>query len=335
MAILIVGAGLSGCVLAERYASIGKKVLVIEKRDHIAGNCYDYKDTNGILMNKYGTYKGKVFPVPINITTVNSLYDTNLQTADEMRTFLESKQVPTQSPQNSEELGLARFGRDIYEKVLEGYTMKQWNKSPRELDASVLSRIPIRYSFEEGYFDDPHQALPEGGYTAFCAAMLDHPNITVNLNTDFQKGDADYEKIFYTGPIDAYFQEVGLPKLEYRSLRFEIEQLSMPYFQANSVINYTDKEVPYTRIIEYKHFLNQQVPTTTIVKEYSSDVGEPYYPIPNPENQALYERYRQLAIQEKNIYFVGRLAKYKYFNMDDAILNALELFESIVYQSKE
>ena len=363
MTILIVGAGLSGCVLAERYASIGKKVLVVEKRYHIAGNCYDYRDTNGILMNKYGahifhtksekvwtyvnqfaewipwhhkvygTYKGKVFPVPINITTVNTLYDTNLQTADEMRAFLELKQVANQSPQNSEELGLARFGKDIYEKVLEGYTMKQWNKSPRELDASVLSRIPIRYSFEEGYFDDPYQALPKGGYTAFCAAILDHPNITVKLNTGFQKEEGDYEKIFYTGPIDAYFQEVGLPKLEYRSLRFEIEQLSIPYFQENSVINYTDKEVPYTRIIEYKHFLNQQTPTTTIVKEYSSDVGEPYYPIPNPENQALYEKYRKLASQEKNIYFVGRLANYKYFNMDDAILNALELFDSLQMNS--
>jgi UDP-galactopyranose mutase len=197
----------------------------------------------------------------------------------------------------------------------------------------VLSRIPIRYSFEEGYFDDPHQALPEGGYTAFCAAMLDHPNITVQLNTDFQHNTTEYEKIFYTGPIDAYFQDSNLPKLEYRSLRFEIEQLPIAYFQENSVINYTDKEVPYTRIIEYKHFLNQQTSNTTIVKEYSSDVGEPYYPIPNPENQALYEKYRQLALKEKDIYFVGRLANYKYFNMDDAILNALELFDTLQMNS--
>lgn len=356
MTILIVGAGLSGCVLAERYASIGKKVLVIEKRNHIAGNCYDYVDENGILICKYGahifhtnsekvwnyinkfckwiewkhkvygTYKNKYFPIPINLTTIEIITEQKFENEDDIKNYINSTNT-NNIPITSEDVGITRFGKQIYESVIEGYTLKQWEKHPRELDASVVSRIPIYYNRQEGYFTDKYQALPEKGYTEFCKNMLLNSNIEIKLNTEFTGGE--YEKIFYTGPIDQYFSNYGLPKLEYRSLRFEKENLNIEYFQQNSVINYTSKDIPYTRIIEYKHFLNQIAPTTTIVKEYPSAEGEPYYPVPNKQNLELFEKYKKLASEEKNVYFVGRLANYKYFNMDEAILNALNMFESL------
>jgi UDP-galactopyranose mutase len=364
MTILIIGAGLSGCVLAQNYAEKGKHVLIIEKRDHIAGNCYDYRDKNGILVNKYGPhifhtkservwnyvnrfskwvpwkhrvygkYKNHTFPVPINIETVNEICGTNLQSEEEMRTYLESRRSEQEDFTNSETLGRSRFGNELYTAIIEGYTMKQWDKHPSELNASVVSRIPIRYSFEEGYFNDPYQALPEKGYTEFCRNMLDHPNIEVQLSTEFSKEFLEknqFELVFYTGPIDLYFKEKGFPMLEYRSLRFEHETINRPFFQETSQVNYTDQSVPYTRIIEYKHFLHQVSEKTTIVKEYSSKEGEPYYPIPSKRNLDLYNEYKELAKQEeeKGIYFVGRLANYKYFNMDEAILNALELFDNL------
>jgi len=358
--ILIVGAGLSGCVLAERYAKKGKIVRVIEKRSHIGGNCYDYTDEAGILISKYGPHffhtksevvweyicqfcewfdyeykivgrgKGKTFPVPINIETVNTLYGVNLMSGEEMRTFLETKCIVNDAPKNSKELALSRFGKELYEVIIEGYTMKQWEKNPSELDPSVVGRIPIRYSFDDRYFSDPHQVLPVKGYTHFCEKMLEHPNITVECNVEFLGDIEGYEKIFYTGPIDSYF--TGHDALEYRSLRFEIETLEQEFYQSHIAINYTDREVPYTRIVEYKHLRKDVCKNTTIVKEYPSAVGEPYYPVPSPRNLELYAMYKELADKEereKNVYFVGRLANYKYFNMDEAILNALELFKKI------
>lgn len=362
MTILIVGAGLTGCVLAERFASIGKRVVLIEKRDHIAGNCYDFIDENGILINKYGVhifhtnseevwdyiqrfatwkewkhivygrYKDLFFPIPMNITTVNVLFNTNFQTGEEMKEFLENQKLQFPEIKNSEQLALSRFGKEIYEKIIYGYTKKQWEKEPRELDASVVGRIPIRYSHEEGYFNDKYQVLPEKGYTEFCKKMLTHPNIEVRLNTSYIPSDESYEKIFYTGPIDMYFKEAGLPELEYRSLEFVFETVDKEYYQENTTINYTDESVPYTRIIEYKHFFNQKSAKTTIVKEYPKAKGEPYYPVPTEENKALYEKYKALAEEEekKGVYFVGRLANYKYFNMDEAILNALTIFKNII-----
>jgi UDP-galactopyranose mutase len=369
MSILIVGAGLSGCVLAERYAKLGKRVTIVEKRDHVAGNCYDYVDGNGIIVSKYGPhlfhtnservwtyvnqyaewvdwrhkcyayYKGKYYPIPMNIKTVNDVYGTQFTTEQEMVEFLESKKEKFDMVETSEQLGLSRFGKELYEMFIEGYTLKQWNRPPAELDASVVARIPIRYSFEEAYFSDKYQALPAKGYTEFCLAMLTHPMIEVLLECSFTRYDTSkFEKVFYTGPIDAYFEETGLPKLEYRSLRFEFEDHAGPFYQANSIVNYTEKDVPYTRITEYKHFLNQKSDRTTIVKEYPSEEGEPYYPIPNPKNRELYEKYRLLAEKEEkehNIFFVGRLANYKYFNMDDAILNALELFDRLESTPKD
>jgi UDP-galactopyranose mutase len=362
MKVLIVGAGLSGCVLAERFARKGHDVKVVEKRNHIAGNCYDYIDDNGILIGKYGPhlfhtnsdkvwnyiqqfcewipwrhkvygrYKEKFFPIPINLTTVNTLYGTSLKSGDEMKEFLKLKQKQYTSIQNSEEYSLANFGEELYRAVIHGYTKKQWEKDPSELDPSVVARIPIRYSKEEGYFDDVYQALPEKGYTYFCHAMLAHPNIEVQLNYSYKKDENEkYDLVFFTGPIDAYFQEYNYEKLEYRSLRFEKETVDTEFFQENSQVNYTDESVPYTRIIEYKHLLHQKSERTTIVKEYPCKDGEPYYPVPTEKNKNLYEKYRELAFEEekKGVYFVGRLANYKYFNMDQAILNALTLFESL------
>lgn len=362
MPILIVGAGLSGCVLAERYASKGEKVVILEKRDHIAGNCYDYIDENNIRVNKYGAhifhtnseevweyiqkfcswkewrhkvygkYKEKYFPVPINIKTVANIYEINLENGEEMKLFLEDKKAKYEVVSNSEELGISRFGKEIYETVIRGYTKKQWEKDPKELDKSVVERIPIRYSFEEGYFSCKYQVLPEKGYTYFCERLLDHPNIEIKLGYEYNKEEnRNYDKIFYTGPIDSYFRELGLDKLEYRSINFVVETIDKEYFQENSVINYTDEEVPYTRIVEYKHFLNQKSDKTTIVKEYSIATGEPYYPVPTDRNKKLYEIYREYAKkeEERGIYFVGRLANYKYFNMDEAIENALRIYKKL------
>lgn len=361
MKVVIVGAGLSGCTLAERFASQGKKVLLLEKRNHIAGNCYDYRNEKGILMSQYGphffhtnservwayvnkfaewvpynhratgTYNGKTFPIPVNINSVNILLDKNIQTEEEMRAFMTTIQEPHPVPKNSEEVALSRVGREMYEAVFRGYTKKQWEREPADLDPSVLARIPVRYTFEDRYFSDIYEALPKDGYTNLCKSMIQNPLIEVRLSTDYdptihrQPGDL----IFYTGPIDFYFKSSGLPALEYRSLRFEIEERPEEYFQKNALMNYTDEAVPWTRICEYKHILKQVANGTTIVKEYPSSVGEPYYPIPSQRNLDLYEKYKAFALEEEKngVYFVGRLANYKYFNMDQAIENALQTFD--------
>ena len=368
MTILVVGAGLSGSVIARHYADCGEKVVVLEKRNHIAGNCYDYRNEAGILVSQYGphifhtksdriwdyvnrfckwipyihrvagTDGTKTFPVPINIETVNTIYGVELKDGDEMKEFLADKIIPCADPKNSEELSLARFGTEIYETIIKGYTQKQWNRSPTDLDPAVVARIPIRFSWEDQYFTDKFQALPENGYTAFVAEILAHENIDVRLSTSFTESMiAEYEKIFYTGPIDAYFKDSGLPALEYRSLRFENKTFDLMQFQETASVNYCSASVPYTRITEYKHFYGMdQSPKTTIVMEYPSDYlpaagGEPYYPVVNQKNKELYEQYQKLAFSEEknNVYFVGRLANYKYFNMDEAIMNALSLLEMI------
>lgn len=363
MTVVIVGAGLSGCVLAEQCAAAGKHVIIVEKRDHIAGNCYDYINEKGILMSKYGphffhtsservwsyvqrfaewvpykarvvgTYKGVSFPVPVNITTVNRLLGQDIKTEEEMRSFMKTQQRLVE-PINSEEVALSRVGPDLYEMIFRGYTKKQWSCEPALLDPSVLARIPVRYTFEDGYFSDVYQALPKRGYTEFCKSIIANPLIEVRLSTDYRAADfPDAEQVFYTGPIDLYFKDRGYPALEYRSLRFDIEECDEDFYQENVVVNYTDELVPWTRICEYKHILNQQARGTTIVKEFPSTVGEPYYPIPNRRNTDLYETYRKMALEEekKGVYFVGRLANYKYFNMDQAIENALDVFQNVLF----
>jgi len=363
--ILIIGCGLSGIVIAERFANdLGKKVLIIDKRDHIGGNVYDYvdEDTN-ILMNKYGAhlfhtnnervweyinrfskwirYDHKVFGnvdnklinIPVNITTVNELCNENISSTEEMNKWLKKNQIQYDNIDNSEKMGKSRVGEILYEKIFKNYTFKQWNKYPEELDPSVLARIPIRNNFDVRYFDDKYQVLPEKGYTKFIEKILTNDNIDVKLNTNYfefikEHPISEFETVIYTGPIDQYYENKGLEKLEYRSIDFIIEKhKNMNYYQTSSIVNYPELNVPYTRIVEYKHFLNQQSKDTVIVKEITNDIGEPYYPVPNKKNLDLYEKYKSFTLQENKIHFLGRLANYKYFNMDGAILNALEYFD--------
>ncbi len=362
--IVIIGAGISGAVLAQHYAAIGRSVLLIEKRDHIAGNCYDYVDDNGILVSKYGAHlfhtnseevweyvnrfacwypwehkvlakvDGRTVPIPVNMTTVNTLFGEQLASDEDMRAWLERNRIPFDCPGDGREAVLNKVGTVLYEKMFRHYTYKQWAKYPEELDASVLERIPVRSSFDDRYFSDKYQALPEGGYTLMFQNMLAHPRIDVMLNTDFfdiRDHISGYEKLFYTGPVDRFFdfKHSLVAKLEYRSINFVFETVDAEYFQENSVINYPGTDVDFTRIIEYKHFGNQTSAKTTIVREYTVDHGEPYYPVPNAQNAKIYEMYRQETEKMTDVYFVGRLANYKYFNMDQAFENAINLFHSL------
>jgi UDP-galactopyranose mutase len=363
MKYLIVGAGLSGVVIAERIANVlNEKVVIIEKRNHIGGNCYDYiHEETGLLMNKYGahlfhTNKEKVWEyinkfdkwtrwehkvltyvddkfvsIPVNITTINQLCEENLKDENDVKEWLERTQVKYDNITNSEEMAKSRIGEVLYDKLIRDYTYKQWNKYPEELDKSVLERIPIRNNFDTRYFNDKYQALPHKGYTHFFERLLDNKNIEVLLNTDYFEyiKDKTFDMIIFTGPIDNYFNN-ELDKLEYRSIDFNIEVIkNMNYYQPNSVVNYPSNDVNYTRIVEYKHFLNQKSKDTIIVKEITNDEGEPYYPVPNKKNLDLYKEYKKLAEEEekKNVYFIGRLANYKYFNMDEAIENSLKFFD--------
>jgi len=381
--LLIVGAGLSGAVIAERCSrELGMTSLIVDSRDHIGGNCYDFVEEHGIRCSKYGAHlfhtkfervwdyvtefsewmpydhrvRGRVpdksgvkhlVAIPPVQSTVNTLFGENISSEDEMQAWYDKQRVPCvgEEPANSEEAALSRVGPDLYEAIFKHYTKKQWDKYPSELDASVMLRLPCRTSTDERYFADDWQALPLRGYTRiFENMLLDDPNITLRLGVDFfQARDAgelpEYGMLVYTGPIDAYFSQQGMPKLEYRSIRFEEEYVEAPekgFFQEAMVVNYPSPDEDFTRIVEYKHVPNQteavksgKVAGTIIAKEFSSAEGDPYYPIPDPENRALYERYRILAEAEENVCFVGRLASYKYFNMDQAILNALEIFDSM------
>jgi UDP-galactopyranose mutase len=357
--IVCVGAGISGATLAERYASLGKKVLVIDKRDHIAGNCFDYVNEHGILVSKYGPHyfhtnyddvwryvnqftkfneyqhrvlsyvDGKLVPVPVNIDTVNQLFGENITTEEQMKIWLENHTENIETPQNSEESSLRRVGRDLYEKMFKGYTKKQWDMYPSELEASVMDRIPVRTNHDNRYFTDIHQGVPEYGYTKMFENILKNPNIEVRLNTTYEEVEKEiqgFEKLFFTGKIDSYFQE-KLGKLQYRSLNFEFETLDQEWFQSHGQINYPNDH-DYTRIVEYKHSTGQKHPKTTISKEYSTWDGEPYYPVPSQKNRNLYDKYKIEAekLEKNGIFFVGRLANYKYFNMDQAFKNALDFF---------
>lgn len=360
---VIVGAGLSGVVFADLLSETNKNILIIEKRDHIAGNCYDYidKDTN-IRVSKYGAhilhtnssivweyvhkyskwipYKHKVygkigdqqFPIPININTVNILCNKNIKNETEMIEYLETvRDKSIIDPKNSEEYCLQKFGKELYEKVIKHYTKKQWDKYPDELDVSVLKRIPLRYDFSEGYFSDIHQALPENGYTEFVNNIVNKNNILTIFNTDYfeyknKLKNMNIIKTIYTGPIDYFFKSLGYDKLEYRSINFNFIKIkNIDYYQNNSVINYPSNDFEFTRIVEYKHFYPTNSNYTIISKEFSTDYGDPYYPVPNKQNIELYEKYKKLSECEKDIIFCGRLASYKYFNMDEAILNSINM----------
>ena len=308
--VLIVGCGLSGVVMAERFANeLNKKVLIIEKRNHVGGNVYDYIDPEtNILMNKYGAHlfhtnnervwkyinqfdkwerwdhqvlghvDNKLVNIPVNVNTVNVLCGEHLKSEEEMKIWLSANQIKYDVIDNSEKMGKSRVGNVLYEKIFKDYTFKQWDKYPEELDASVLARIPIRSNFDNRYFDDKYQVLPQNGYTSFIQKILNNKNITVLLNTDYfdfinTNAKNVFDTIIYTGPIDTFYKDKELDKLEYRSIDFVIEtHKNMNFFQTNSVINYPETNVPYTRIVEYKHFLNQKSNDTVIVKEYTSSI---------------------------------------------------------------
>lgn len=360
---LIVGAGFAGSVLAERLASQrGARVLLIDRRHHVGGNAYDEKDAAGILYHKYGPHifhtnseqvvdylsqftkwrpyehrvrafvRGQLMPIPINRTTLNLLYDANLQTEEEAAAFLASRAEPVEDIRTSEDVVINAVGRELYELFFRGYTRKQWGLDPSELDKQVTSRIPTRTNTDDRYFTDTFQAMPAEGYTAMFSAMLDHPLIDKSLGSDFR--DIRHEAyeladhIIYSGPIDEYF-DFRFGKLPYRSLRFDHQTIEEEWHQPVAVVNYPDPDVPYTRISEYKHLTGQQAPVTSITYEYPSAEGDPYYPIPRAENQELYKRYEALADATGGVTFVGRLATYRYYNMDQIVGQALATFRRL------
>jgi len=354
---LIVGAGFAGSVLAERLSSIGKKVLVIEKRNHIGGNCYDFFNKAGVLVHRYGphyfrtsfpevreylskftewipqkyrirTYvNGKLYPFPINRDTINQFFNVNLKTEKEVRDFLENKKTKIKNPKNAEEQVLSLVGKEIYEAFFKNYTIKQWGISPKELDASVTARIPIRTNDDDSYVNEKFQAMPKKGYTKIFKKMLKRVDLMLNTNFKDIKNKIKYDKLIYTGKIDEFFN-YKYGKLPYRSLKFKFETYDKEFFQNWVQINYPNN-YKFTRIVEIKHVTKQRIKKTTIVKEYPYSKGEPFYPIPNPKNDELYKKYQKEAEKLKNVYFIGRLAQYKYLNMDQVIKSALELFEKL------
>jgi UDP-galactopyranose mutase len=357
---LIVGAGFAGSVLAERLASQhGARVLLIDRRNHVGGNAYDEKDDAGILYHKYGPHifhtnsdavvdylsqftewrpyehrvlacvRGKQVPIPINRTTLNKLFDANLETDEDAEKYLASRAEPVEKIQTSEDVVINAVGEELYRLFFRGYTRKQWGLDPSELDKQVTSRIPTRTNTDDRYFSDTFQAMPLDGYTAMFERMLDHPLIDKALGVDFREmKDRAHEianHIIYTGPIDEYF-DFRFGKLPYRSLKFDHQTLDQEWFQPVAVVNYPSEDVPFTRISEYKHLTGQDHPRTSITYEYPSEEGDPYYPIPRPENQELFKKYEALADETGNVTFVGRLATYRYYNMDQIVGQALATF---------
>lgn len=356
---LIVGCGLAGSILAERIATqLGKKVLILDKRNHVGGNCYDFYNNSGILVHKYGPHyfrtsmkhvfdylsnftewhyvyyrikvmvDGKCVPLPINLDTVNKLYGYNFST-DELTDFFAKQKATIKKIRNSEDVIVSKIGRGLYEKIYKAYTIKQWDLEPKELDSSVCGRIPVRTSRDDRYFTDKYQAMPKHGYHKMFEKILKHPNIHIMLQTDYKeiKELIQYKKLIWTGPVDEFF-DYKYGKLPYRSLRFEHETLDVEYYQPVCQVNYPF-DYDFTRIVEIKHVTGQKHCKTTIVREYPTDEGEPYYPIPRPQNTKLYHKYKEEADKLKDVYFIGRLAQYKYLNMDEVIDGALKIFERI------
>ena len=356
---LIVGAGFAGSVLAERLATqANKKVLIVDKRSHIGGNAFDFYNDDGILVHKYGphifhtnsrdifTYLGQftawrpyehkvlasvdgmLVPIPINLNTINSLYGLQLN-AEQVDSFLQSRAEKKDRVLTSEDAVVCKVGRELYEKFFKGYTRKQWNLDPSELDASVTSRIPTRNNRDDRYFTDTYQAMPLHGYTRMFEKMLAHENIKIMLNTDYKEiiDTIPYQEMIYTGPIDYYF-DYCYGKLPYRSLEFRFETHNKEQYQATGTVNYPNENL-YTRVTEFKYLTGQCNSKTTIVYEYPMDEGDPYYPVPRPENAELFKKYQLLAEDQTNVHFAGRLATYKYYNMDQVVAQALTLFKKL------
>jgi UDP-galactopyranose mutase len=356
---LIVGAGFSGSVIAERLANqSGKKVLIVDKRNHIGGNAYDHYNEDGILVHKYGPHifhtnsreifeylsrftqwrsyehrvlasvDGQLVPIPINLDTINILYGMDLNSF-EVEDFFKALAEPKEYIHTSEDVVVSKVGRVLYEKFFRGYTRKQWGLDPSELDKSVIARIPTRINRDNRYFTDTYQAMPLHGFTRMFENMLNHPNIKVMLNTDYQEIQKAIpcREIIYTGPVDEFF-DYRYGKLPYRSLDFKHETHNVPVFQSAPVINYPNEHL-YTRVTEFKYLTGQEHAKTSIVYEFPKAEGDPYYPVPRPENQEVYKKYKELVDATPGIYFVGRLATYKYYNMDQCVAQALTTFKQI------
>jgi UDP-galactopyranose mutase len=358
--VLIVGAGFSGCVMAERLANRGFDVLLIDKRPHIGGNAYDTTDRHGVRIHPYGPHifhtnaeritrylsaftgwrpyehrvlaqvQGRLLPVPINLDTVNGLYGLELDEAG-VRAFFDKVREPRDPIRTSEDVVLNAVGRDLYEKFFRGYTRKQWGLDPSQLSASVAARIPTRTNRDDRYFTDTFQQMPIDGYTAMFRRMLDHPGIHVEVGADYfrMRNRVRARHVVYTGPIDAYFGYC-YGRLPYRSLRFEHEHFAQTaQYQPVGTVNYPNDH-DFTRITEFRHLTGQPHAGTSIVREYPQDEGDPYYPVPRPENEALFKRYDKLAAAEPAVTFVGRLAQYRYYNMDQCIGAALKASETVL-----
>jgi UDP-galactopyranose mutase len=362
---LIVGAGYAGSVLAERLArGSGKRVLIVDRRNHIAGNAYDCFDDHGILIHKYGPHifhtaskevfdylsrftewrqyqhkvlamvDGQLVPIPINLDTINQLYGLNLNSF-QMDEFLATRAEKKEQIRTSEDVVVSKVGRELYEKFFRGYTRKQWGLDPSELDAQVTARVPTRTNRDDRYFTDAYQAMPKFGFTRMFEKVLDHPNIKILLNTDYRevKDLIPHQELIFTGPVDEYFDDC-YGTLPYRCLEFKHETINKEWVQPVAVINYPN-DYAYTRVTEFKHLTGQEHPKTSIVYEFSKAEGDRYYPIPRGENAELYKKYQALAEQTPNVHFVGRLATYKYYNMDQVVAQALTLYAKICHVSRQ
>ncbi|HTL08965.1 MAG TPA: UDP-galactopyranose mutase [Chitinophagaceae bacterium] len=354
---LIVGAGFAGAVLAERLATqAGKKVLIIDKRPHIGGNTYDYFDNAGILVHKYGPHifhtnsreifdylgqftawrpyehrvlasvDGRLVPLPINLDTINQLYGLNLSSS-EVEAYFAAHAEKKERILTSEDVVISKVGRDLYQKFFKNYTKKQWDLDPSELDAAVAARIPTRSNRDDRYFTDTYQAMPLHGYTRMFEKMLNHPNIKIMLNTDYKEIEKyiPFKEMIYTGPVDYYF-DYCYGKLPYRSIEFKFETADREVFQPTGTVNYPNEQA-YTRITEFKYLTGQQHAKTSVVYEYPTADGDPYYPIPRQENNELYKRYQLLTTALPHVHFTGRLATYKYYNMDQVVAQSLTLYK--------
>ena len=357
---LVVGAGFAGSVIAERLAAgSGKKVLIVDRRPHIGGNAYDEYDEHGVLIHRYGPHifhtnskevfdylsrftawrpyqhrvrasvDGQLVPIPINLDTVNQLYGTSFDSF-QVQQFYDSLAEPRESIRTSEDVIVSKVGRQLYEKFFRNYTRKQWGLDPSDLDATVIARIPVRTNRDDRYFTDTYQAMPLHGFTRMFSRMLSHPNIKIMLNTEYREivDTIPFGQVVFTGAIDEYF-DFRFGRLPYRSLNFQFETLNTPCHQPVAVINYPN-DYAYTRVTEMKHITGQEHPKTTLITEYPCAEGDPYYPVPRPENAVLYRQYQALADETDNVQFVGRLATYKYYNMDQVVAQSLATYARIV-----
>ncbi len=356
---LNVGAGFAGSVLAERLASQSDaRVLIVDRRNHIGGNAYDFYNEAGILVHKYGPHifhtnsenvfnylsrftewrpyehrvqasvDGQLVPIPINADTLNKLYGLRLN-CNEVESFLAALAEPCAEIKTSKDVVISRVGKDLYEKFFKNYTRKQSGLDPSELDASVTSRVPIRQNRDDRYFTDRFQAMPLHGYTRMFEKLLDHPNIYILLNTDYAEiqDDVSFKELIFSGPIDQYF-EYCFGRLPYRWLNFEHRTYDRQQYQPAAVVNYPNEHA-YTRVTEFKYLTGQDHSHTSVVFEYPKNEGDPYYPIPQPRNAQLYQRYKSLADSLPDVHFVGRLGTYKYYNMDQVVAQALSVYEKL------